>query len=187
MHSMLWKRILWIKHAWQWNIQYFKFIGRIPHNCPEYNTCHTSKSMGRGGRSIYSSVVNLISSKSQGQGDALGTRHLSSHLQKGQGAARALSEEAGWISCRVGEMPWWWPCWVPIEHRAKWAEGRETILPDLICSILGQYLSHLVYWQRVLFSISNGAWGDDLLIPSWFLHPTLMESHSASLACLSLA
>lgn len=41
--------------------------------------------------------------------------------------------------------------------------------------------------MRSSSSTTKRAWGDDLLISVWFLHPTLIEIHTASLAWLSLA
>lgn len=90
------KRNLMNKTWLAMEVQYFRYIGQIPHDCSEYNTCNTSKSMGWG---AYKSAVNLISSKNQRQGHAFGVRDCSSHLQKGQRAARTwVMKQAGFLA-----------------------------------------------------------------------------------------
>lgn len=46
------KKNLMNKTCLAMDVQYFRFIEQIPCNCPEYNTCNTSKSMAWGGRSL---------------------------------------------------------------------------------------------------------------------------------------
>lgn len=75
---------------------------------------------------------------------------------------------------------------------AHWAEawgpeGRETTLPAPVCSISARYLSHSADRWRVLHQQPTMPVGGDLLISVWFLHPALIEIHTASLAWLSLA
>lgn len=73
----------------------FRFIGQIPRNCPEYNTCNTSKSMGLR-REKRKSMVNSISGKNQSQGQ--NTSSFFSPTEESE-SFNYSGEEAGRLFC----------------------------------------------------------------------------------------
>lgn len=125
-------------------------------------------------------------------------------LEKNQGQTPgtqpALRSPDEWESCRgsgegaAGSCDWCWHWYsdaslVPLllAHwaRARRPEGKETTLLAPVCSISARYLSHSADRWRVLHRQPTMPVGNDLLIFVWFLHPALIEIHTASLAWLS--
>lgn len=167
-------------------VQYFKFIGQIPCNSHEYDTCNTSRSRGRGGRSrcpwwISSTVRLKTEVRHQGH------NQLPAHLAMSEGAAGVQVKEQTVSVTDAGSgraMPHWCPCCLPIEPGAWRPGAKETTLPAPVCSISARYLT-LGRSMKSSSPTANHAWGDDLLISVWFLHLTLIEIHTASLAWLS--
>lgn len=155
LHAM--KKNLMNKTWLAMEVQYFRFIGQIPHDCPEYNTCNTSKSVGWG---AYKSMVNLISSKNQRQDHAFGVRDCSSHLQKGQRAARAwATKQVGCCNAKMVALlgAHWALCQTGRRH------GNNSAWYNLFN--FGPVSVTLRQSTKSSSSIGNGAWGDDLLIP----------------------
>lgn len=159
-------------------VLYFKFIGQIPCNSHEYYTCDTSRSMGRGGRSgcpwWFSSTVKLRT-KVILQGHNLG-------MKKGAAGAK-VKEQVGSVtdagSCTA--MTHWCPC-------CSLKQGPRSQENNLVCTSLLNFSPISITLDQSMESslpAANRACRADLLISLWFLHPTWMEIHTASLAWLS--
>lgn len=135
------------------------------------------------------SLVNFNNSQlRKNQGQAPGTQPaLCSPIEMSEGTSGALGRELAGALTDAGSgtvMSHWCPCSLPIEQGPG---GQETTLPAPVCSISARYLSHSADRWRVLHQQPTMPVGDDLLISVWFLHPALIEIHTASLAWLSLA
>lgn len=139
------------------------------------------------------SLANFNNSQSQilkNQGQARGRRpalcspRWVRQLQGLRGEAAGGCFDWYWIWCMdVSLVPLLFAHWASAQR----PEAKETTLPAPVCSISARYLSHLADRWRVLHQQPTMPAGDDLLISVWFLHPALIEIHTASLAQLSLA
>lgn len=118
-----------------------------------------------------------------------GHDQLSAHLRwvrelQSSGQAAGGCFDWCWLWCSdVSLVPLLFAHWA----RARRLEAKETTLPAPVCSISARYLSHSGDRWRLLHQQPAMPVGDDLLISVWFLHPALIEIHTASLAWLSLA
>lgn len=140
------------------------------------------------------SLMNFNNSQTQlltNQGQALGTQaalcSLVSERESGRGSAQG-SWQALWLMLPLvnrclARAPAVCPLsWRPGGHKA----GKQACLHQS-----AQFQPDIYHTQAIneeFFTNSQPClWGDDLLIFVWFLHPSLIEIHTASLAWLSLA
>lgn len=169
-------------------VLYSKFIGQIPRNFSwiPVPVMHLDQCVG-----VPEQETLVNSNNSQGSAWEewrSGTRDTSiSHLTWGVRELLGLRGKGcrGFDWCRC----WYSGAWLVPLRFAYWDRPPEarsgTTLP--VCSISARYLSPSADRWRVLHPQPTVPVGDDLLIFVWFLHPTLIEIHTASLAWLSLA
>lgn len=145
-------------------VQYFKFIGQIPCNSHEYDTCNTSRSRGRGGRSgcpwwISSTVRLKTEVRHQGH------NQLPAHLAMSEGAAGVQVKEQTVSVTDAGSL-------VPLLF-AYWAGGLEATSQgnNPACTSLLNFspISHTRPIDEEFFSNSQpclGRWPPDLCLIS---------------------
>lgn len=167
-------------------VLYFKFIGQISCNSHEYYTCNTSISIGQKGGvcasvDFNSSQTQLWKKSRSGTTDtssSLLTKRWVKELQ--EGVVGALTDASAGTA-----MPRLCSCCLPIERGA--GSQKAGKLPRLCQSAQFQPISTTLKrsMQTSLPTAIHSCRGNDLLTFVWFLHPSLIEIHTASLAWLS--
>ena len=133
---------------------------------------------------ISNSLTQLRRTKVGHQGHNRLSAHLDHEWESCRAQAAGSCSDWSWLWCSdVSLVPLLFAHWAG----ARMLEAKETTLPAPVCSISAWYLSHSGDRWRLLHQQPAMPVGDDLLISVWFLHPALIEIHTASLAWLSLA